>query len=133
MKIYRVMYSALVNLGDYQNERLGMTAILDEDESPEDAINQLRERIKPLGGMRLQRYYEVRHEMKHQIHELERKLKEYERRWNSAAEFLRAQGIKPDVPDFPQLINLLEPAIENEESGVYEGEFDSDDYDTEDE
>lgn len=119
MKITKVSYSALANLGNYQNERIGMTAVLDDGESPEAAVEELRKRVTPLCNENLDKLQHQIWNYKDQIQDIERKLRDYELRWNEAAEFLRAQGIKPDAPNFPQFTNLL-PAVSET---VVEGEF----------
>jgi hypothetical protein len=124
MKITKVYYSALANLGDYNNERIGMTAILEPDENPEQAVQQLRERVIPLCGPKLRELRDLKWELSSKIGELKQKLADYQRQWDSAAEFLRAQGIKPDAPNFPQFDKLLSPSPIQEESSVIEGEMD---------
>lgn len=131
-KITKVFYSALANLGDYQNERVGMYATLEEGETPEAAIEELKNRVAPLCGPKLQNLRSEKYRLESAIDELQRKLADYENQWNAAAEFLRAQGIKPDAPNFPTFNNLLPAAnISHEESGVVEGEYEEDDYEDE--
>ena len=133
MRIIKVSYSALANLGDYQNERVGMTAHLEEGESPEDAIKALKDRVTPLCGPRLQDLRNQQYQLERRVSELKDQLVDYERRWNDAAEFLRTQGIKPDAPNFPQFTNLLTPSITQQDSGVIEGEYDDSEGDEDDE
>ncbi len=133
MKITKVFYSALSNLGNYQNERVGMYAVLDEGESPEEAIKQLKERVTPLCGSDLRKLRDEEWQLRGAIGDLEKKLKEYQQQWDIAAEFLRVQGIKPDAPNFPQLTKLLSPSVSHEVSEVVEAEYDEEEYDGEDE
>lgn len=127
MKIVKVSYSALANLGDYQNERVGMVAILDEGDSPEDVVLALKEKVTPLCDMRLGVYREEAYRLRASIEELRTKLAKYQDQWNQAAEFLRAQGIKPDAPNFPQFTNLLPSSNLQEEIATSEFIEDSDD------
>lgn len=126
MQIIRVTYSALANLGDYSNERIGMIANLESGESPEEVIQQLKKRVTALCGPRFEKLRDQRWQLESEIDQLERKLRNYESQWNQAAEFLRAQGIKPDAPKFPQFTNLL-PAIAEEQSSIVEAEYDDED------
>lgn len=128
MQIKKVSYSALVNLGDYQNERIGMVADLEEGDSPEQVIEALRERTQPLKGASANALDTRRYKLQSEVRELERKLSDYQNRWNQAAEFLRAQGLKPDAPDFPPFGNLLNAAPEVDAEFV-EDEYDEDEDD----
>lgn len=131
MKIRTVFYSALANLGDYSNERIGMLAVLDEGESPEDAINQLRDRVVPLCGTKLGELRDQQYSLTNKLHDLTRKLKQAQAQWEATAEFLRAQGLKPDAPDMPEFVKALAPAISSETASIVQGEFDEGSYDDE--
>ncbi len=123
MKIKTVEYSALFNLGDYNNERIGFTVQLDEGETPEQVIESLRKKAieqssdKGMGGIDgiHNRIYSARFDLR----SLERKLKQAQDEWNSVAEFLRAQGIKPDAPNLT--FKALMPSADSET--VIEGEL----------
>ncbi|MGG6296292.1 hypothetical protein ACQ4M4_18030 [Leptolyngbya sp. AN02str] len=131
MKITKVYYSRLANLGNYSNERISMRADLDEGDSPEEVIEHLRGRVVPLCGENAQELDTKRYRLQDMVSELKRKLEDYQQKWDQAAEFLRAQGIKPDAPNFPQFTNLLPSATED--SRVIDGEIDEEDYEDEDE
>lgn len=46
MKIDRVSYQRLMPTGMYSNERIGIEAMLDEGEKPEEAISQLKQMVE---------------------------------------------------------------------------------------
>lgn len=113
MKITTVGYSFLPNLGDYQNERFEMTAEVQEGETPEEVVKELKQQVLALCGERAVALEQRRWKLQEHCDRLEQKIKDYQAKWNAAAEFLRAQGIKPDAPNFPDIVGLL-PAGEPE-------------------
>ena len=122
MKITTVHYSALINLGDYNNEKIGLTAEVKEDESVEEVIAALKEKVKTIAGPNAEELYNSISERRRALNELERKLKKATEQWEATAEFLRAQGIKPDAPNIPDFTRLL-PEIKEEYSRVSEAEI----------
>ncbi|MBL1177838.1 hypothetical protein [Pantanalinema sp. GBBB05] len=122
MKITRVTYHALFNLGDYSNEKIELSAQLEEGETPEDIVPKLRERVAAMALPKQGELWNQRYELEGTIRELEKKLAKSRESWNATAEFLRAQGIKPEMPDMPEFSKLLNPAAE-ESSTVVEGEL----------
>lgn len=109
MKITRVTYSAVVNLGDYQNEQLGMTARLEDGEDPAQVIEELRAKIEPLKGSNANALDQKRYRLRDEVQTLERKLERLRLQWEQTAQFLKAQGIQTDPPTFPNFDNLLLP------------------------
>ena len=45
MKITTITYQAVKNRGNYESERLEMTALLEEGEDPQEACLKLRQRV----------------------------------------------------------------------------------------
>lgn len=125
MEITIVHYSALLNLGNYSNEKIGFTARLKGDESIEQVIEQLREKVKQNGGTNAEELYGKIWQGQRELAELERKIKNATDQWNATAEFLRAQGIKPEAGNMPQFTNLL-PEIKQEDTAVVDGELEED-------
>lgn len=124
MKITKVVYHALFNLGDYNNEKIELSAQLEEGETPEDIVPKLRERVTALAQPNLKEMWDKRYELEQEIRRLEKKLAESRDSWNATAEFFRTQGIKPEMPDMPEFKNLLNPAA-SEHTEIVEGELDS--------
>lgn len=50
MKIKRLHAHFLISTGSYNNERIGFSVELDEDETVESVVSQLRERAKNIVG-----------------------------------------------------------------------------------
>jgi hypothetical protein len=132
MKIKTVQYLATLNLGNYQNERIGFVAKLDEGESPETVVEQLRQKVKDCALPNTDTLYSQIRERKEALDILEIKLSKARQQWDATAEFLRKQGIKPDAVDLPQFTQLL-PQVQDEISEVTEGEIDDDSEDEDDE
>lgn len=110
----------LVTLGNYNNERIGFTVTLEEGESAQEVVSQLREKAKEIIGETAENAYERRDKLLAECNRLERKLKSLTDEWNSLAEFLRAQGIKPEAPSMPILTNLLSAAKEVQQENIAE-------------
>lgn len=125
MQIKTIHYSALLNLGNYQNEKIGFTAEIGEDETVEQVIEALRQKVRDNGGQNADELYSKLYEGRHQLKELERRIGNATEQWNRTAEFLRAQGIKPEAVDMPPFTNLL-PEVKAESQtvdGEIEGDF----------
>ena len=122
MQIKVVTYSALLSLGNYQNERIGFQVRLDEGETAEQAIEALRQKVCDVGGTNADIMYRQMRDRRDELAEIERKIKKATEEWNATAEFLRTQGIKPEAPNMPQLTNLL-PSIKAENVEVLDAEL----------
>lgn len=121
MKITHVEYSALYNLGNYNNEKVGLRAELEEGETPEEAVKALREKAILLNegsqGTAAELYNSL-YQSKSALREIERRIQKATEQWNQVAEFLKAQGLKPDAPILPTLPLLgsgevIEPDLED--------------------
>lgn len=129
MKITGIEYKALFNLGNYENETIGLRAKLEENETPEAATAKLRDRAVSMAHPNVQKSLDQRRELLSEIKNLELKLEKKQQEWNEVADFLKAQGIKPDVASFPAFNKLLSPAVEVveiEEIPFEEGDDDDD-------
>lgn len=125
MKIITVEYSALVNLGNYNNEKIGFTAQLQDGETPEQVVEALRNKVKEIAGPEADELYRHMSDGQYKLRKLNRQIEEATAKWNSTAEFLRTQGLKPEAPDMPMFTNLLpEPQIKEERVEVGEMEDD---------
>ena len=120
MQIKTIHYSALINLGNYSNEKIGFTAEIGEDESIVDAIAELRQKVATNASLDAEKVHRQLYDGKDQLAELDKKIRKATEEWNAIAEFLRRQGIKPDSPDMPKFTNLL-PEFKDER--VVEGEI----------
>jgi len=123
MKITQVEYQALYNLGNYNNERISLRATVEDGETPEEVVDQLRQKAIALnagsGGDADELYGRI-YRYKQSLQSLETKIKTAAEQWNQTAEFLKAQGLNPDAPKLSPFNSLLPPA----EEGVIEPETD---------
>lgn len=123
MKITQVGYQALYNLGSYNNERISLRATLEEGDTPDDVVNQLRQKAIALnagsGGEADELYGRI-YRYQRDLRELEAKIKTAAEQWNQTAAFLKAQGLNPNAPTLEPFQSLLAPADE----GVVEAELD---------
>lgn len=123
MLIKTVHYSALLNLGNYSNEKIGFTAELAEGETVEEVIEALRQKVKDNGGVNAEELYSSIYQGKTELKEIEKKINKARSEWDAVSEFLKTQGIKPDAAAMPKFTNLL-PEVK-EESSVIDGEFET--------
>lgn len=117
MKITHVEFSALYNLGNYNNEKIGLRAQLDDGDTPEEVAAILRSKAIALnagqGGTAEQLYEEI-YKKTRELRDLANKIKEATEQWNQTAEFLRAQGLNPAAPNLPTLPALTAAPAEEE-------------------
>ena len=99
MKITDVHYSLLVNTGNYENEKVGLDAQVEEGETVEQVVEALKERAFAL--VNRQDTLQARREAIWELKELEDKLAEARVQWEQTQAFLKAQGLRADAPDFP--------------------------------
>lgn len=120
MKIKTVEYSALINLGNYSNEKIGFVAQLEEGETVEQVIERLRQKVRENAGGNADELYNKLYEGKQELRALETKINKARQTWEQTAEFLKAQGLRPDAPPIPAFANLLPEA---KDEHVVEGEI----------
>lgn len=121
MKIKTIEYSALINLGNYSNERIGFTAQIEEGESVQQVVEQLRQKVRENAGGNADELYNKLYEGKQELRALETKINKARQAWEQTAEFLKAQGLRPDAPPMPTFFNLLPEA---KDERVVEAEID---------
>ena len=123
MKINTVHAHFLISVGHYSNERIGFSVELEDGETPESVIPQLREKAIAIVGRPAQELYDEKCRAEQAIRPLEARLKQLRAEWDATAEFLRAQGVNPDSPKMPVFSNLLAAARVEEEGTVEDGEI----------
>ena len=133
MKIKRLHAHFLISTGNYNNERIGFSLELDENENVESVVSELRERTIKIVGPTAQEFYDNARKYARECERLEEKLDKLRKEWDATASFLKAQGLNPEAPSMPQFRNLLEAvtvqseAVEEDEDD--EDEDDEDEYD----
>jgi hypothetical protein len=103
LTITSVSYSRLVNLGNYENEKVQASARVADGQDPDVVLGGLKtwvsERVTDVQGTsRLDnRVWDLRGE----LGDLERRISEARQKWNAVKPVLAAHGI--DLPDFEEL------------------------------
>jgi hypothetical protein len=122
MEINQVHAHFLISIRHDSNERIGFSVTLDEGESVEEAVAELRTKAAEIVGRPAKELYEQKYAAERQCREIEIRLAKLRKKWDAMREFLKAQGIKADAPPMPQFNNLLN-AAQVEEETVIEGEL----------
>lgn len=107
MQIKLVHAHFLITLGDYSNERVGFTAVLEEGDTIESAVAEMRKQAIAAVGPKASHFYDKKRQLESENRILEQKINKLRSEWDATAEFLRTQGIKPEAPSMPQFQNLL--------------------------
>jgi hypothetical protein len=112
MILTTVEYEFCANLGNYQNEKIRLSADLQGDDEAERCLEYLKRWVHSQ-TVTEKEYFERQEEVK----KLHRKLKLYQEAYNEAAEnyekmtaFMTAQGIKSNfdkLPPFPESVTKL--------------------------
>lgn len=123
MQIKIVHAHFLISIGNYSNERIGFSVELEEGETPESVIPQLREKAITIVGRPAQELYDEKYRAEQAIRPLEARLKQLRDEWEATAEFLRTQGVNVNAPKMPVFSNLLAAARVEEEAAVEDGEI----------
>ena len=123
MQIKTVHAHFLISIGNYSNERIGFSVELEEGETAETVIPQLREKAKEIVGRPAQELYDEKYRATEAVRALEVRLKQLRAEWDATSEFLRAQGVNPNAPKMPVFSNLLAAAKVEEEGTVEDAEI----------
>jgi predicted nuclease with TOPRIM domain len=120
-EVKRVAYEACFNLGNYENEKIRVEATWDGSEPLEEVVDHLRKKCSAAAQPDAQKTWDERYKLQSEVRKLEKRLQELQQNWDTVSTFLKTQGIKPDVAEFPMLSNLLPAAPASE---VVDGELD---------
>lgn len=124
MHIKRIEYSALFNLGDYENQKFSLSADLEEGESVDEAMTTLKSKVIEMAGDGAKNAWEERWRVQREIEDLTKKVEQARATWSTVSEFMRAQGLKSDPAEFPDLTKLLPAAPKPDSESVVTAEFD---------
>jgi hypothetical protein len=121
MKISRVTYSALANLGNYENQRIELEASISEDDNWEEVLEKLtlfvHEKLK-----NQETYFDYCNKYdraKAKLNDVCAKLEKAYEQWEESSNFLIAQGLKPSVPAFPiARQNLISSGIDEVDAEI---------------
>jgi hypothetical protein len=130
MKIVSVHYAALVNTGNYENEKIGLTAQIEEGDTVQSVVTALREQT--FTHLDQKDKLARRYDLINQVQDLERQVERARAEYEQVSAFMTAQGLKADMPSFPVLRRAIEAAppdvtetVRIEESEVYEEDEDT--------
>lgn len=121
MKITKVTYAALANLGNYENERIELEATIGEGDSYEEVLADLTQKVHE--QLKNEKdYYQYCHkynDAQRRLKEITEKLQKAYDQWEETSNFLVAQGLKPSVPSFPiERQKLIAAGIEEVEPQI---------------
>lgn len=122
MTIIQVKYEVLISLGNYNNERIGLVKQVSPDDDIEAVVQELRELAKKCGLPELSELYDEYYNRQEAVKELNKKIQEKTAEWEQIAEFLRAQGLRPDAPQMPKALKALSASVEIEEIETVEAD-----------
>ncbi len=104
MKITTVSYEAIANLGNYENEKIKLEAVVEDGDNWEECLEKIRDNVHEQlkNQEKYKDYCDRFHEHKRKLEELQEKVQQAQTQWEQASNFLVAQGWnKADVPPFP--------------------------------
>lgn len=113
-----VKYGALVNLGNYENEKVELEAELEDGQDYQEVLEDLK--LKVRSNLHSQQHY---YDYCNRYNKAQRKLKDIEEKlqkaydqWEETSNFLIVQGLKSEVPKFPiERQNLITAGLEEVE------------------
>lgn len=123
-KYLEITYSALVTTRDYENERVEIRALLEDGEDLDNVIEDLKRDIYKHMNSKYD-YYELQRQhgqMRTDVKKMKDSYDKMKATYQTAAEFMIAQGIKTDMADFPKPL-LLPSAEEPEEAEFVNVDF----------
>jgi nitrogen regulatory protein PII-like uncharacterized protein len=108
MKIKTVQAHFQIATGDCNNETIGFCVELEDGESVESVVSDLRKRAIKIIGPKAEDFYEKIREYSSEYRRHKTKLDIIRKEWEATAAFLKAQGLNPDTAAMPPFRNLLE-------------------------
>jgi hypothetical protein len=124
LKITHVLYQATISTGNYENEKIGLSADLEEGDSVEATVEDLRKQVFTLAN-RADDYYNAQ-KLKREIEQLEAKVQSARSQWEEVSTFLQAQGLKTEPAPFPTLLKAIAPMSERVIAEVVDDDDDRD-------
>lgn len=116
MNITKISYAALANLGGYENEKLQLDAEIKEGEDWEASLAELKGYVhRHLNSQeRYDRLVAEIREKERELANMTEKVRAARDIYDRASTFLTAQGLKTDMPPFPDLPALPSAPSEGE-------------------
>ena len=112
MRIETVKYGITVNLGNYENQRIELEACVEDGESWEKVMAQVRTKVHSLSESKQKLDEREKHleQLKQCYFKTKRIVKEMQMKWEIAKSVCGAHGIKLADEDLPEI-----PSVEKEE------------------
>ena len=126
MKITTVSYEAIANLGNYENEKIRLDAVVEDGDNWEECLSLIRDNVHEQlkNQEQYNDYCDRFNKQKRKLEELQEKVQRAQNQWEQASNFLIAQGWdKADVPPFP----IEEQDLIPDDTKEVEPEYESDD------
>ena len=118
MRITEVTWGGTFSTGGYENEKLSATAVVEKDEIAEGVLATLKEFVLTQASPNVQEVQSQKRQLLIEMDKLKRNVEQARQEWASVCEFLKAQGLKSDVSEFPVLKFLAAaPKLEVERTG----------------
>lgn len=116
-KITKVSYSQLANLGNYENEKVELEATLEEGDNWQDVLEDLRQKVLEV-TKGINDYMKTKNEIydrERELRDLLVKVDKAKATWETVSTFLKAQGLNNDPAKFPELPQLEQAEIVDED------------------
>ena len=104
MKITAVSYRRLKNLGNYENEAVEATALVEDWEDSAQTLDALRSWVEDQLEIRgtVKSLHDQRNDLRHELEQLNSQIAAAGQKWQKIEEFLARLGVKvTDVSDIP--------------------------------
>jgi hypothetical protein len=100
LTITSVGYSRLVNLGNYENEKVTASARVEDGTDPDAVLASLKDWVmtRVADAERRERERDQAGQLQWDIRGLELQLAQAKQKWEAAERFLAAHGIDPGIP-----------------------------------
>lgn len=111
MEIKEIQYEGRFDLHNGDHEKLRLRAAISDETNLKDAFEKLRQQAIDCAQPDPQKVWNERRKLERELRDLQAKVEEARKNWETAANFLTSQGIKTEMPNFPQFANLLPSTV----------------------
>ena len=127
----KVQYTIEANFSEYNcfRESFTFTLEISQQKTLRQAVDEIRQNLANQFGENYRREIQKRIKLEEELRELQLKIDEAKTKWERTKEFLTAQGIRTDVPDFPNFNNYLLPSSQETVDAEIEDEDEDEDDD----